>query len=240
MLALRLGEPEAGSDARRVGRNRLDLAAVMDGADRPLPRSDPGQRTPHYLRGRNRFRWRRARRTAGTRTPAQPPCPGTARVWTACWRTAVRRAARSVAARPPGGSCRIRVASCYPDFSAQSPMMGQRAPGPGRASWWRCPLRGCRRSGHAGQAAGEREIAGWCQRGHRRRAAPARGGWPERGCGGVVKVTVGEFGDTFVDPMGLQAVPAGISRAARACCRWPGHRVSRAVEGGCGAGAWCR
>ena len=37
--------------------------------------------------------------------------------------------------------------------------------------------------------------------------------------GGVVKVMVGEFGDPFVDPIGLQAVPAAVSRAAHACCR---------------------
>ncbi len=56
--------------------------------------------------------------------PGTTPWAGTARVWTACWRTAVRHAARPVAARPPGGSCRIRMTSCCPEFSTQSLTMG--------------------------------------------------------------------------------------------------------------------
>ena len=101
--------------------------------------------------------------------------PGMARIWTACWRTAVRHSASPVAARPPGGSCRIRAARQLPGLLHPVPDDGAgERPGPGRASWWRCPPRSCRRSGHAGQAGAWRGTAGWCRRGRRRRAARDR------------------------------------------------------------------
>ena len=78
---------------------------------------------PRCPGGRSWLRWCRPRRTADMR-PWDQPWPGMARIWTPCWRTAVRHAASPVAARPPGGSCRIRVTSCCPDFSTQFLMMG--------------------------------------------------------------------------------------------------------------------